>query len=147
MRIAIGSDHGGFERKQQLISYIESLGHTVQDFGCFDTSSVDYPDYGIPVAKSVAQGQFDRGVVICTTGIGMCITANKIAGIRCALCSNTEGAELTRRHNDTNVLAIGAKFTDRQNAEQIVNIWLSTDFEGGRHARRVEKVNLLDQNR
>ena len=140
MNIAIGCDHGGFLLKEELIPYLRALGHTVKDFGCYEKSSIDYPDYAFPVAEAVASGAYDRGIVICTTGIGVCICANKVRGIRCALCATLLQAELTRKHNNTNMLALGAEVTDATLSKQIVQTWLSTGFEGGRHARRVDKI-------
>lgn len=141
MNIAIACDHGGFELKSALIPYIESLGHTTRDFGCFNTESMDYSDVAFPACEAVASGEYERGILICTTGIGMCVSANKVRGIRCALCCNAFTAEMTRRHNDTNVLALGAKVVDEALAKEIVSIWLNTAFEGGRHARRVGKIS------
>lgn len=146
MNIAIACDHGGFALKAALISYIESLGHTLRDFGCYNTDSMDYSDVAFPACEAVAHGEFDRGIVICTTGIGMSISANKVRGIRCALCCNTFMAEMTRRHNDTNVLALGAQVVDEALAKQIVDIWLGTAFEGGRHARRIGKITEYENN-
>ncbi len=140
MNIAIACDHGGFALKPVLIRHIESLGHSVHDFGCYSTESVDYSDMAFPACEAVARGEYDRGIVICTTGIGVSISANKVRGIRCALCCNTFMAEMTRRHNDTNVLALGAQVVDEELAKQIVTIWLDTAFEGGRHARRIGKI-------
>lgn len=137
MKIAIASDHGGYDYKQELIPYIESLGHQVLDLGCHGPASVDYPDYGIPCAQAVARGEADRGVVICGTGIGISISANKVPGIRCALCTDPVMARLTREHNDANMLAMGAGIVGPNLAERIVDTFLETGFEGGRHARRV----------
>ena len=137
MKIALGCDHGGYELKQYVIQVLEKLGHTYEDFGCFSLESCDYPDFGAPAARAVAEGRCDRGIVICTTGIGISITANKVHGIRCALCGDVVSAELTRRHNDANMLALGAGVTGVMTAERIVDAFLNTEFEGGRHARRV----------
>lgn len=141
MNIAMACDHGGFALKNALIAYAESLGHTVHDFGCYNTESMDYSDVAFPACEAVAGGAFDRGVVICTTGIGMCIAANKVRGIRCSLCCNLFTAEMTRRHNDANVLALGAKVVDEALACEILATWLKTEFDGGRHARRVGKIS------
>ena len=146
MKISIGSDHGGYALKQELIAYLQEKGHEVKDFGCHDTSSCDYPDFGEAAARAVASGECERGIVICTTGIGISIAANKIHGIRCAHCADSLQAELTRRHNNANMLALGAGFTGKNLAERIVEVFLSTEFEGGRHARRVDKVMALEEN-
>ena len=115
----------------------------VQNFGCYSTESCDYPDFGEAAARAVASGEYDRGIVICTTGIGISIAANKVQGIRCAHCADSLEAEMTRRHNDANMLAIGAGFTGKNLAERMVEVFLSTDFEGGRHERRVNKLNAI----
>ena len=140
MNIAICSDHGGYELKQTLIAYIESLGHEVCDMGCYGTASVDYPDYAFPMARAVAAGDFERGIAICGTGIGVSICCNKVAGVRCALCGDVLSAELTRRHNDSNVLAMGGRIIGVETAKAITRVWLSTDFEGGRHIARLDKI-------
>ena len=147
MNIAICSDYGGYELKQKLIPYIEGLGHTVTDFGCYSEASVDYPDYAFPMARAVAQGQYERGIAICGTGIGVSICCNKVEGIRCALCSDVLSAELTRRHNDSNVLALGGRIIGVETAKAIAKVWLSTDFEGGRHIARLEKIALYSENK
>ena len=144
MKIALASDHGGYELKQYMIGVLEKLGHTCQDFGCASLDSCDYPDFAAPAARAVADGTCQRGIVICTTGIGVSIAANKIKGIRCAHCADCLQAEMTRRHNDANMLAIGAGFTGKNMAERMVEVFLSTEFEGGRHARRVEKMMALE---
>lgn len=143
MKIALGSDHGGYALKRDIIQLLEKLGHTYKDFGCYSTESCDYPDFGEAAARAVASGEYDCGIVICTTGIGISIAANKVKGIRCAHCADSLEAEMTRRHNDANMLAIGAGFTGKNLAERMVEVFLSTDFEGGRHARRVEKLNAI----
>ena len=140
MRIAIGSDHVGFNLKNDIIDFLKSQGHEVKDFGCYSLDSCDYPDFGFPVAISVKNKEYDRGIVICSTGIGMSIVANKVAGIRCALVTNCECARLTREHNDSNVLALGAKVVSKELAKEIVDIWLNTEFTGGRHLNRVNKI-------
>ena len=144
MKIALGCDHGGYELKEYVKTVLDRLGHTYEDFGCFSTESCDYPDFGAAAARAVASGACDRGIVICTTGIGISIAANKIHGIRCAHCADSLQAELTRRHNNANMLALGAGFTGKNLAERIVEVFLSTEFEGGRHARRVDKVMALE---
>ena len=143
MKIALGCDHGGYALKCDIIKLLEKLGHEVVDFGCHSTESCDYPDFGEAAARAVASGQCDRGIVICTTGIGISIAANKVKGIRCAHCAESLEAEMTRRHNDANMMAIGAGFTGKNLAERMVEVFLSTEFEGGRHARRVDKLNAI----
>ena len=140
MKISIGSDHGGFAYKEALKEHLLSLGHEIVDCGCFGTQSVDYPAFGFAVAELVRDGGADRGIVICTTGIGMSISANKVRGIRCALCSDVKSAELTRKHNDSNVLALGAGIIPLSLALEITDVWLSTEFEGGRHERRIRAI-------
>ena len=145
MKIALGCDHGGYELKEFIKTVLDRLGHTYEDFGCFSTESCDYPDFGAAAARAVADGACERGIVICTTGIGISIAANKIHGIRCAHCADSLQAELTRRHNNANMLALGAGFTGKNLAERIVEVFLSTEFEGGRHARRVDKIMALEE--
>ena len=145
MKISIACDHGGYELKKIIKEWLTNNGHEVLDFGTNSLDSCDYPDFGRPAAEAVRDKKVDRGIVICTTGIGMSIVANKVKGVRCALVANTEGASLTRRHNDTNVLALGAKFTTPSLAIDIVKIWLDTPFEGGRHQRRVDKIMDIEK--
>lgn len=147
MKIAIASDHGGYDYKQELIPYMESLGHQVLDLGCHGPASVDYPDYGIPCAQAVARGEADRGVVICGTGIGISISANKVPGIRCALCTDPVMARLTREHNDANMLAMGGRIIGIELAKGIVQAFLSTEFSGGRHKTRIDKIAQYEANR
>lgn len=147
MKIAIASDHGGYDYKQELIPYIESLGHQVLDLGCHGPASVDYPDYGILCAQEVARGEADRGVVICGTGIGISISANKVPGIRCALCTDPVMARLTREHNDANMLAMGGRIIGIELAKGIVQAFLSTEFSGGRHKTRIDKIAQYEANR
>ena len=144
MKIALGSDHGGYELKCRIIRLLEKLGYEYEDFGCYSTDSCDYPIYGEAAARAVASGQCDRGIVICTTGIGISIAANKVKGIRCAHCADCLQAEMTRKHNDANMMAIGAGFTGKNMAERMVEVFLSTEFEGGRHERRVNKMMALE---
>jgi ribose 5-phosphate isomerase B len=144
MRIAIGSDHAGFALKQNLIGLLTELGHSYQDFGCFNSNSVDYPDIGRPVAEAVSQGKFDRGILICASGIGMCIVANKIAGTRAAVCHDTFSARRAREHNDVNVLCLGEWVIGQGLMREVVTTYLSTEFAGGRHARRVEKIRAIE---
>ena len=139
--IAIGSDHGGFELKELIIRHLEEQGVDVNDMGCYDKSSCDYPVYGRAVAKAVADGSCEKGIVICTTGIGISITANKVKGIRAALCADTLSAKLTRLHNDANVLALGAGIVGPNLAVEIVDTFLNTDYSGEeRHQRRIDGI-------
>ena len=140
MRIAIGSDHRGFEVKRRIASVLQQMGHEVVDFGPQSGESVDYPDYAFQVARAVSARQVDRGVLICGTGIGMCIAANKVPGVRAAPCHDSITAEMSRRHNDANVLCLSADLLGEELIDRMVRIWLETEFEGGRHARRVEKI-------
>ncbi|MCI9159091.1 MAG: ribose 5-phosphate isomerase B [Lawsonibacter sp.] len=135
--IAIASDHGGYPLKEHIKAYLAAKGITCEDFGTDSTESCDYPNFGKAAAQAVADGRCDRGIVICTTGIGISISANKVKGIRCALCGDVLSAEMTRRHNDANMLAMGAAIIGSMTAERIVDVFLDTPFEGGRHARRV----------
>ena len=144
MKIAMGSDHGGFDLKEQIKAWLQENGHEVVDFGCYSKESCDYPDFGAAAARAVASGQCERGIVICTTGIGISITANKVKGIRCALCSDPWSAEMTRRHNDANMLAMGAGVVGPLLAQRIVEAFLSFAFEGGRHQRRVDKIMAVE---
>ena len=138
MMIAIASDHGGFNLKEHIKAYLAAKGFECRDFGTDSTVSCDYPVFGRAAAEAVASGQCETGIVICTTGIGISITANKVKGIRCALCGDPLSAELTRRHNDSNMLALGAGIVGPNLAERIVDAFLSAQFEGGRHERRVK---------
>ena len=145
MKIALGCDHGGYALKCDIKALLEKLGHEVEDVGCHSTESCDYPDFGEAAARAVADGRCERGIVICTTGIGISIAANKVRGIRCALCSDPLSAEMTRRHNDANMLAMGAGMVGPNLAERIVEVFLHTDFEGGRHARRVGLITEMEE--
>ena len=145
MKISIACDHGAFELKERLKAHLIEQGHQVTDCGAHSTDSCDYPDFGIAAAKLVADGTCERGVVLCTTGIGMSMTANKVKGVRCALCHEPLSAEMTRRHNDANVLAMGAGVTGGNLAERILDVFLSTEFEGGRHQRRIDKMMEAEQ--
>ena len=145
MTIAMGCDHGGFALKEHLKSYLEEKGYQVEDCGCHSTESVDYPVYGKAAAQAVAEDRCQYGIVICTTGIGISITANKVKGIRCALCADSFSAEMTRRHNDANMLAMGAGIVGPKLAERIAETFLSTDFEGGRHQRRVDLISEIER--
>ena len=143
--IAIASDHGGYQLKEHIKAYLAAKGITCEDFGTNSTESCDYPVFGRAAAEAVASGRCEKGIVICTTGIGISITANKVKGIRCALCSEPLSAEMTRRHNDANMLAMGAGMIGPNLAERIVDTFLSTEFEGGRHARRVGLITAMEQ--
>lgn len=141
MKIAIGGDHAGFQYKEKLVEKLTSQGHSVKDFGPFSDESVDYPDFVHPLASGVHDGDFDLGIAICGSGNGVCMTINKHKGVRAALTWNTELAALGRQHNNANVLCIPARFVDYQVAEDMVETFLTTDFEGGRHQRRVDKID------
>lgn len=140
MKISIGSDHGAFAMKEHLKQYLTEQGHQVVDCGTYSTDSCDYADFGKPAAQLVASGDCDRGIVMCTTGVGISIAANKVRGIRCALCSEPYSAEMTRRHNDANMLAMGGGMIGNNMADRILDAFLNTEFEGGRHQRRVDKI-------
>ena len=146
MKIAIGCDHGGYLLKQDILIWMEEHDIDFEDVGCFSTESVDYPVYAEKVARAVAAGACDKGIVICTTGIGVSMAANKVGGVRCALCTDCLQAEMTRRHNDANVLALGAGITGLNLAKRMVEIFLSTEFEGGRHRRRLDKITRIEEN-
>ncbi len=148
MKISIGSDHTALELKQELILFLEKQGHIVKDCGTFSKESCDYTDYGIQVAEDVQRGDADRGLVLCYTGIGMSIIANKIKGIRCALVHTVEEATLTRNHNDSNCLALSAKYTDFNLAKEIVSTWINTSFSNEeRHKRRIDKITTYEEER
>ena len=140
MKISLACDHGGLQLKNQIEAYLKQLGHTVCDFGTNSTDSCDYPDFAKPAAKAVASGECERGIVVCTTGIGVSMVANKVKGVRCALCLNEDMAKMTRLHNNANVIAMGQKYVDFATAKKIVDNFLNTEFEGGRHAIRVSKI-------
>ena len=146
MKIAMACDHGAVELKNKLKAHLQEKGMEVVDFGTHTTDSCDYPDYIAPAAQAVASGECERGIVLCTTGIGVSIAANKIKGIRCALLSDTMTASLTREHNDTNMMALGAGVTGPMLAQEIVDVWLATDFSHSeRHQRRIDKVMALEK--
>ena len=144
MRIALGCDHRGLKLKQAIMSLLNELGHDYDDFGCYSTDSVDYPDIAKQVAEAVASEKFDQGILICSSGVGMSIAANKVSGIRAALCCGTMSAERARQHNDANVLCLGEDTLEQASALNIVKVYLSTPFEGGRHLRRLEKIRNLE---
>ncbi len=143
--IAIGCDHGGFSLKEELAAYLRRRGWRVKDVGTFSAASMDYPDTAAQVARSVGTGRAGRGILICKSGIGNSIAANKIKGVRAALCYNLKAARLSRRHNDANVLVLGALFVDAGTAKRICLAWLTTDFEGGRHRRRLKKIERIER--
>lgn len=140
MKVALASDHGGVNIRKEIANLLEELGIEYVDFGCDCTTSVDYPDYGLPAAEKVANGEFDRAILICGTGIGMSIAANKVKGIRAALVHDTFSARATREHNDSNVLTMGERVIGPGLAREIAEIWLTTEFQGGRHANRIGKI-------
>ena len=141
MKIALGSDHAGFHYKVMLLRYLLDLGHEVVDFGTDSEKSVDYPDYIRPAAEAVARGECERGIVLGGSGNGEAIVANRVKGIRCALCWNTESAQLARSHNNANMISLGARMVSEDDVRVIVNTWLTTPFDGGRHANRVNKID------
>ena len=143
MKIGIASDHGGFELKEYLKEYLKKSDIEVTDFGTDSEESVDYPIYGERCARAVANGEVERGVVCCGTGIGISIAANKVAGIRCALCTDENMARLSRQHNNANVLALGGRITSNEDAQKILDAWLTTEFEGGRHQRRIDMIDNI----
>lgn len=145
LKIAISSDHGGNNLRKEIKDLLDELGYSYEDFGPKDSTSVDYPDYAQPVSSGVAAGKFDKGILICGTGIGMSIAANKVKGIRCALVHDVFSAKATRCHNDSNIIAMGERVIGPGLAREIVKTWLETDFEGGRHERRVEKITEIEQ--
>ena len=143
MKISLGTDHAGFRYKEKVKELLESLGHEVKDCGTFDEKPVDYPLFIRPAAEAVARGECDRGIVFGGSGNGEAMAANKVKGVRCALCWNEESARLSRQHNDSNVLSLGERMIPQELALQIVRIWLETPFEGGRHQARVEQLNAM----
>jgi ribose 5-phosphate isomerase B len=140
MKVALASDHGGVNIRKEIANLLEELKIEYVDFGCECSTSVDYPDYALPVAEKVAKGEFDRGILICGTGIGMCIAANKVKGIRCALVHDTFSAKATREHNDSNILTMGERVIGPGLAREIAHVWLTGEFLGGRHANRIGKI-------
>ena len=144
MKISVACDHGALDLKNAVKAHLEAKGIEVVDFGCHTLESCDYPDMIAPAAQAVANGQCDKGIVLCTTGIGASITANKVKGIRCALLSDVMSARMTRQHNDTNMMAIGAAVVGQMLALEIIDTWLGTEFEGGRHQRRIDKMMALE---
>ncbi len=145
MKIAVACDHGGLNLKKEIIKYLDSNGYEVVDFGTDTFDSCDYPDYALPAAEAVASGECEKGIVVCSTGIGVSIVANKVPGVRCAHCHDTYCAEFTRLHNNANMLALGEKVVGAGYALKIVETFLKTEFEGGRHARRVDKISAIEK--
>ncbi|MED1605806.1 ribose 5-phosphate isomerase B [Cytobacillus kochii] len=145
MKVAIASDHGGLNIRAEIKSLLEELNIEYEDFGCECSTSVDYPDYALPVAEKVASGEFDKGILVCGTGIGMSIAANKVKGIRCALVHDTFSAKATRQHNDSNMLAMGERVIGPGLAREIAQVWLGTDYEGGRHQHRIGKIDQYEK--
>lgn len=141
MKIAIACDHGGYMLKESILGCLLGMGYDVINLGTDSEESVDYPEFGKKCAEAVINGEADKGVVICGTGIGISIAANKVKGIRCALCTSKEMAEMAKKHNDANMLALGARTTETTDALEILDVWLNTEFEGGRHQRRVDMLN------
>jgi ribose 5-phosphate isomerase B len=146
MKIAVGSDHRGLSVKQRIVPLLQQMGHEVTDVGPANPGSVDYPDFAFEVGRAVGEGRVDRGVLICGTGIGMCIAANKVRGVRAAPCHDSITAELSRRHNDSNILCLSADLLGEELIERMIRIWLETPFEAGRHARRVDKIMHFEGN-
>jgi len=144
-QIAIASDHAGLDLKEKIVKFLQDSGQIVSDLGTHNRDSVDYPDYGIPVAQAVSDGKIERGILICGTGIGMSIVANKFPGVRAALCFDPFTAKASRLHNDANVLVLGGRVLEEKKALEIVRLWLSTGFDGGRHARRLAKIDEIEK--
>ncbi|MEN2767287.1 ribose 5-phosphate isomerase B [Ornithinibacillus xuwenensis] len=144
MKVIVSGDHAGMTIRNEVKSLLEEMGIEYEDTGCSCETSVDYPDYALPAAERVANGEFDRGILICGTGIGMSIAANKVNGIRCALTHDVYSAQLTRQHNDSNMIALGERVIGPGLAREIVKTWLKTDFDGGRHANRLDKIKTYE---
>lgn len=144
MKIAIGSDHGGFVLKGEILKHLQAKGFDVKDFGCYSLDSIDYPDVAHEVSEAITKGDYDKGILLCGTGIGISIAANKIPGIRAALCGDCFSAKASREHNDANILALGERVTGVGLAKMITDIWLETEFEGGRHTGRVNKISDIE---
>ena len=147
MRISIGSDHRGFNVKTRLVEFLRQQGHEVSDEGTHSSENCDYPDFAAQVAHKVSCRDVERGVLICGTGIGMQITANKFAGVRASVCHDEIEAEMSRRHNDTNILCLSGNLVGERRMDNLLKTWLATEFEGGRHARRIEKINQIEETR
>ncbi len=145
IKVAVGSDHGGFALKEKIVAVLKKKGLRVQDYGTFSEESMDYPDTAYSVARAVSTKKADRGILICKTGIGNCIVANKVRRVRAALCYNLKAARLSRQHNDANVLVLGALFVKERDAKLMIEVWLKTPFEGGRHYRRLKKIERIER--
>ena len=145
MIIAIGADHGGYELKEAVKVYLEGKMYKVRDYGTDSKESVDYPDFGLKVAEAVAEGEAETGILICTTGIGQSITANKVPRIRAALCLNEDQAEFSRLHNNANIIVFGARYTDEDKVKRMIDVYLTTGFDGGRHQRRLDKITEIEK--
>nr|WP_273039529.1 ribose 5-phosphate isomerase B [Tepidanaerobacter syntrophicus] len=145
MKIAVGSDHIGLKLKKEIIEFIEGIGYACEDFGTYSSERTDYPIYSAKVAKAVARNEYDRGILICGTGVGVSIVANKIKGIRAVVCSEPYSAELSRKHNNTNVLSFGANVVGPELAKMIVKIWLETGYDGGRHQKRIDMIAKIEK--
>ncbi len=143
--LAIGSDHGGFELKEHIIEHLKEQGVEVKDFGTYDENSIDYPDVAEKVCSAVTTGECENGILVCGTGIGMSMAANKVKGIRAALCTDVYSAKMTKQHNNANVICLGGRVTGRELAFMIVDTWLNEEFLGGRHANRIEKIHNLEK--
>lgn len=144
MKIALGSDHGGYLLKTEIKAYLQSKGYEVEDFGCFTAEAVDYPEIGQAVGEAVAEGKFEKGIICCGTGIGISISANKVPGVRAALCGDCFSAKASREHNNANILALGERVTGIGLAKMIVDVWLENEFLGGRHGLRVNKIKAIE---
>ncbi len=144
MKIILAADHGGFELKEVIKDYLAAK-YEIEDLGTYNNDSVDYPDYGIKAGQAIIQGLAEKAIIFCGTGIGISIAANKVPGIRAALCHNVEYAKLSRQHNNANVLALGGRFLSPAQAKEIVDAWLNTDFEGDRHQKRINKINVYER--
>jgi len=145
MKIFIGADHRGFELKAKIVKLLKSLGHTVEDVGTYDKEACDYPEFSLKVARGVISNEGSRGILVCMSGIGHTIAANKVKGVYAALCYNKDAAMLSRQHNNANVLVLSAKYVPRQELDEIIKICLSTEFEGGRHERRINKIKEIEE--
>ncbi|MCM8784085.1 MAG: ribose 5-phosphate isomerase B [Candidatus Omnitrophica bacterium] len=145
MNIALGSDHAGFKLKEALRDFLLENGYRIKDFGTFKEESCDYPDFGYKVAKAVSEHKFERGILICATGIGQSIVANRFPGVRAALCYNLKCAKLSREHNDANIIIFGARFINKEMARKFLEIWLKTGFQKGRHLRRLKKIEKIEK--
>lgn len=143
--IAVGSDHGGYALKTEIIKHLEEKGYKIKDFGTCDCKSVDYPEYGLAVAEAIKDGECEKGIVICGTGLGISMAANKVPGIRAAVCTDSYMARMSREHNDANILALGGRVIGIDIALEIVNVWISTEFVGGRHKTRVDKISEIEK--